>query len=68
MDNFIKNQRRLIECYRASSNAEEAETNCSKYLEEMKTFVNNGGLEYPNVMKDIWRMYNRTRQYYAPKQ
>jgi hypothetical protein len=67
MDDFIKNEFKLVECYRASAGAEEATENCQKYADAMKSFVNQDGLEYKNVMKDLWRVYYKTREYYAPK-
>ena len=64
MDEFIKNEFRLIQCYRAYNDSEEATEKCSKYAEEMKKFVSEGGLEFKNIMKDYWKSYYKTRNYY----
>lgn len=68
MEEFLKNQFRLIECYRASSSQEEAETNCTKYADEMKKFVSEGGLDTKNVLKDYWTFYHKTQKYYKPSE
>ncbi len=64
MEEFLKNQMRLIQCYRASSGADEATEKCQQYADEMKRFANEGGFEYPNIMKDMWTSYYKTKNYY----
>jgi len=64
MESFLQDQMRLIQCYRGSSSSEEANEKCAEYAEKMKRFVNDGGLEYPNMMKSMWRSFYKTRNYY----
>jgi hypothetical protein len=64
MDEFLKNEFRLIQCYRAYPDADEATEKCSKYAEQMKQFVSDGGLELKNIMKEYWKQFYKTRNYY----
>lgn len=67
MDEYLKNEMRLIECYRGSSNKQEAQEYCQVYADRMKNFVNEGGLNTSNSMKDLWKKYYKTKNYYDYK-
>jgi hypothetical protein len=64
MDEFLKNEMRLIQCYRAYQDSDEATEKCSKYADEMKKFVSDGGLELKSIMKEYWKQFYKTRNYY----
>ncbi len=66
MEQYIKTQYRLIECYRGSNSKEEAEENCKKYQEKMIALVNGGAFEIKNVMQEMWKRYHKTERYYKP--
>ncbi len=67
MEEYLKNEMRLIECYRGSSNKGDAEEKCQGYADKMKEFVAQGGFTTANALKEEWKMYYKTRNYYAPK-
>lgn len=62
MEEYFKNELRLIECYRGSDNKEE----CQKYADEMKKFISDGGFNTSTALKDLWKQYYKTKQYYSP--
>ena len=64
MEEFVKNNNRLINCYRGSANAEDAAEKCKQYADEMSKFVNEGGLEFPTIMKGMWKGFFKTQNYY----
>ena len=67
MEEYVKAQFRLIECYRGSNNKEEAEENCKQYSEKMIKLLNEDrSFEIKNVMKELWKNYHKTQNYYKP--
>jgi len=67
MEEYIKAQFRLIECYKGSSNKEEAEENCKQYSEKMIHLLNEErAFEMKNVMEELWKKYHKTQKYYQP--
>ena len=54
MEEYIKAQFRLIECYKGSSNKEEAEENCKQYSEKMIHLLNEErAFGMKNVMEEL---------------
>jgi hypothetical protein len=66
MEEYAKAQIRLTECYRGSNSKEEAEENCKQYADKMTQLVNDGALEFKNVMTELWKNYHKTTKYYKP--
>lgn len=64
MEEYLKNEIRLIECYRSSSNQDEAEVNCATYLNSMVSSMENGQYDFKNIMKEKWKIYYNTKKYY----
>lgn len=57
MEEFFKNEIRLIECYRGS--APEERENCNQYAENMKKlFEQDGGMTPKNALKSKWVAFN----------
>jgi hypothetical protein len=63
MDAFYRENLKLTECYRGSSNSDEAEEKCKKYAENLINIVNE---EFTTVklLKQYWMQYHKTKNYY----
>lgn len=67
MDEFLRNELRLSECYRGYDNKEEAAEKCQKYADEMKRLVNEENiLDIKNALKEKWISFYKTKKYYSP--
>jgi hypothetical protein len=63
MDDLNKLNLRLIECYRGSSNKDEAEENCKKHLDDIKELFADNTLAPHNVLINMWKEYHSNNKY-----
>ena len=67
MEEYLKNEFRLMECYRGYDTQDEAEEKCQKYSDAMKQLINDEKVfDVKNALKSKWTSFYKTKKYYSP--
>lgn len=65
MEEFLENERRLVNCYRAySGNKNQAAEKCQQYADQMSELLESGQMNFGETAKSLWANYYKTKQFY----